>query len=313
MTTTDTSSTWAIPFMTDPEGNILWRLDYHTPVVLRNGQEEKCSVLIRSRSPDGSAVGLHCWRKDKVTPILKHPMDENTEVFAYDQKVSEQTRMLDRTVLDYTHLCFQQRKLVRLEEELSMKIDRIDQTRMVVIDLFELVHGFPMPSRYLEPAMTVQLACSIPEFKITRPKPDDEVQLGYFIVHWTNIRGWKYFQELVISDSEESIRSCLDLIPIPQDLDNQLASSYWITDFRWYGVDACPVENPQPCPLPLMPPFPPPSPSSFLMPPFPLPIFPPPSSFLMHHSSVATEGSVNPPVPLDVEASGPTYHEETID
>src|ERR1700733_384821 len=90
-----TSSTWAIPSMVDPEGNTLYRLNYRTPVVLHTGQEEKCSVLVRSRSPGGSGVGVHCWKVDEVVPMLKYPMDENTEVFAYDQKVSEQTRMLD--------------------------------------------------------------------------------------------------------------------------------------------------------------------------------------------------------------------------
>lgn len=228
--------------MLDPVGNILWRLNYRTPVVTRSGEEEKCSILVRSPDPEGRGIGSTCWKVDKVVPILKHTMDENTEVFAYDQTVSEQVRVMNRMTADYTELCYTQRNLTSLEEELGLKVEQIEHARVKVIELFELLHGFSMPARYLKPSMTVQLACTIPEFKINRPKPEDEVRMSYFLIHWQNIPGWKYYQELVLSDSEESIRACIKLYPPLQDEYNRLPPNYDIVPLMWYGPQSCPIE-----------------------------------------------------------------------
>jgi hypothetical protein len=155
-----------------------------------------------------------------------------------------------------------------LEKELSLITDKIENSRKDVVKCFERLHGFSMPKRFLVPKMVVQLSNPIPEFKIMRSKNSDEVQLGYFNIHWKNVvtgvnekineerkrksegeeEGkiyWKYFQELVISDSEESIKSCLDLLPIPSFIvgNNGSDKNYLITPFCWNGENSCPIEN----------------------------------------------------------------------
>jgi hypothetical protein len=225
----------------DPEGNTLWRLNYRTPTILKNGKEEECSILVRSNNREN--VGKKCWKIDSISPVNKIKINKDVELLEYDKNCCEYLRILDKTTFDYTQLCIETRKLKMLKEDAEFIAKKFNKSRENILSLFENLHGFSIPKIHSVSEMSLPQSNCIPEFKIMRSNSTDEVQLGYFIIHWScdndckeNTINWKYFQEIVISDSEESVKQCLDLLPLHN-------ITYQIKGFYWNGENSCPIEN----------------------------------------------------------------------
>lgn len=262
--------------LTDPESNIVWRLTYRTPHITLSKQEERCSILVRSSIDNWSHIGQKCWRIEKIEPIQKMIPCEGTDIVPYRGNVFEQIRIMDKAVANFTTLNYKQWELYRQEEFLINLVEQAKKTRKEIVSLFKLNHGIPMPDCYLEKSLSVQMSTPLPEFLVTRPvgvseleetsgakeknkdsstiNDDDDAssttdiskafpKLKLFIIHWADIPGWKCFQELVASDSEESITACINLTPMPQDIYNRRAPSYWIKPLEWHGPNACPIDS----------------------------------------------------------------------